>query len=194
MLFRSSAALEHASVSREKSWSLFLEQTEGAMHHAPASLQQEADRHHTLAIERDQLLQTIRTLPGFERFLLQRAFSQLRAAAHAGPVVLLNAAESRCDALIVLADVDRVIHVPLPTFTFQRSTGLQTMLGKLLGHARTIRSDDRDGKSAALRGVSWESLLSTLWHGVVKPVLDALAFSVRRVIPLEFILDPFIRI
>ncbi|KAF8547598.1 hypothetical protein OG21DRAFT_1376151, partial [Imleria badia] len=26
---------------------------------------------------------------------------------------------------------------------------------------------------------SWESLLSTLWNGVVKPVLDALAFSVR---------------
>jgi hypothetical protein len=107
-------------------------------------------------------------------------------------VVILNAAESRCDALIVLADLDHVIHVPLPTFTFQRSTGLQNMLEKLLGHARVIRSDDRKGDPATLRGVSWESLLSTLWNGVVKPVLDALAFSVRDVISLEFIPDPFI--
>ncbi|KAF8552793.1 hypothetical protein OG21DRAFT_1415459, partial [Imleria badia] len=103
----------------------------------------------------------------------------LRASAHSGPVVFLNAAEARCDALIVIAEVDHVIQVPLPNFTFERSAGLQNMLEELLGHARAIPCDDREGGRATLRGVSWESLLSTLWNGVVKPVLDALAFSVR---------------
>ncbi|KAF8553245.1 hypothetical protein OG21DRAFT_1464427 [Imleria badia] len=171
-----STALEHASATRERS-SVLSEQTSSAPHPVTETLQQEADTHRMLAIKRDKLLQEIRRFPGFEQFLLQKQFSQLRASAHSGPVVILNAAQSRCDALIVLAEMDHVIHVPLPTFTFQRSAGLQNMLETLLGHAR---SGDRKGDPAPLRGVSWESLLSTLWNGIVKPVLDALAFSVRH--------------
>ncbi|KAF8132591.1 CHAT domain-containing protein [Boletus edulis] len=173
-----SAALDDAGATREKSLSTFLELTDDAMHRTTRTLQQDADRHRKLAIERDKLLQEIRRLPGFERFLLPKDFPQLRASAHSGPVVILNAAETRCDALILLADVDHVIHVPLPNFTLQRSVGLQNMLGTLLGHARATPFDDRKGK-AATRGVgSWETLLSILFKGVIKPVLDALAFSI----------------
>ncbi|KAF8549931.1 hypothetical protein OG21DRAFT_1552455, partial [Imleria badia] len=174
-----SATLEYASATREKS-SVLSEQSSSATLSATESLKQKAENHRALAIERDKLLQEIRAFPGFEQFLLHKEFSQLRASAHSGPVVILDAAESRCDALIILADLDHVIHVPLLSFPFQRSMGLQNMLEKLLGHARVIRSDDRKGDPAPLRGVSWESLLSTLWNGVVKPVLDALAFSVRE--------------
>jgi tetratricopeptide (TPR) repeat protein len=187
-----SATLEHASATREKSLSALLEQTGSAAHRVMESLQQAADRHRALAIERGELLQEVRGFPGFEQFLFPKEFSQLRASAHTGPVVLLNAAESRCDALIVLADVDHVIHVPLLSFTFQRSAGLQNMLEKLLGHSRVTRCDDREGKSATRGFVSWESLLSTLWNDVVRPVLDALAFSVRGFVSLGFIADPFI--
>jgi hypothetical protein len=68
-----SAALEHASSTREKSLSTLLEQTPSAAHGVSVSLQQEADRHRTLAVERDRLLQEIRRFPGFERFLLRKA-------------------------------------------------------------------------------------------------------------------------
>ncbi|KAF8132583.1 CHAT domain-containing protein [Boletus edulis] len=164
-----SAALDDAGATREQTLSTFLESTDDAMHRTTRTLQQDADRHRKLAIERDKLLQEIRRLPGFERFLLPKDFPQLRASAHSGPVVILNAAETRCDALILLADVDHVIH---------RSVGLQNMLGTLLGHARATPFDDRKGK-AATRGVgSWETLLSILFKGVIKPVLDALAFSI----------------
>ncbi|KAF8436583.1 CHAT domain-containing protein [Boletus edulis BED1] len=172
-----SAALDDAGVTREKSLSTSSESADGAIHGATQTLQQEADRHRTLAIERDKLLQEIRRLPGFDRFLLPKDFSQLRASAHSGPVVMLNAAETRCDALILLADVDHVIHVPLPGFDFQWAARLQNTLRALLGNARITRFDDRKGKLATAGGGSWESLLSTLWNGVVKPVLDALAFS-----------------
>ncbi|KAF8436596.1 CHAT domain-containing protein [Boletus edulis BED1] len=173
-----SAALDDAGATREKSLSTFLESTDDAMHHPTRRLQEDADRHRKLAIERDKLLQEIRRLPGFERFLLPKDFPQLRASAHSGPVVMLNAAETRCDALILLADVDHVIHVPLPGFDFQSAARLQNTLRALLGHARITRFDDRKGKLATGGGGSWESLLSTLWNGIVKPVLDALAFSV----------------
>ncbi|KAG6376835.1 hypothetical protein JVT61DRAFT_1861 [Boletus reticuloceps] len=143
------------------------------MHRTTQTLQQVADTHRTLAIERDKLLQEIRRLPGFNRFLLQKDFSQLRASAHSGPVVVLNAAEHRCDALIVLADVDHVIHVPLPNFTFQRSIDLQGILKSFLRHALV----ERTGQIERWDRGTWESFLSPLWQCVVKPVIDALAFS-----------------
>ncbi|KAI9573121.1 TPR-like protein [Boletus coccyginus] len=172
-----SVALEHASAAREKSLSALSEQSQSAALRATESLQHEADRHRTLATERDKLLHEIRGFPSFERFLLHKEFSRLRPSAHSGPIVILNAAETRCDALIVLADVDHVIHVPLPSFTFKRSAGLQKMVEKLLGHARVIRLDEREGDRATRGGISWESLLSILWKDVVKPVLHALAFT-----------------
>ncbi|KAG6371185.1 hypothetical protein JVT61DRAFT_9807 [Boletus reticuloceps] len=149
------------------------------MHRATQTLQQEADRHRTLAIERDKLLQEIRRLPGFERFLLPKDFSQLRASAHSGPIVILNAAERRCDALIVLADVDHVIHVPLPHFTLKRAADHQILLKTFLRQAHAIRSDERYGEIITWDRGSWETFLAPLWNGIVKPVLDALAFSVR---------------
>ncbi|KAF8129527.1 CHAT domain-containing protein [Boletus edulis] len=172
-----SAALDDAGATREQSLSNVSESTDDALHRPTRTLQQDTDRHRKLAIERDKLLQEIRRLPGFERFLLPKDFPQLRASAHSGPVIMLNAAETRCDALIVLADVDHVIHVPLPSFDFQWAARLQNTLRALLGHARITRFDDRKGKLATEGGGSWESLLSTLWNGIVKPVLDALAFS-----------------
>ncbi|KAF8436591.1 CHAT domain-containing protein [Boletus edulis BED1] len=171
-----STALDHAGATREKSLSTS-ESTDGAIHGATQTLQQEADRHRTLAIERDKLLQEIRRLPGFERFLLPKDFSQLRASAHSGPVVILNAAERRCDALILLADVDHVIHVPLPHFTFNQATNHQILLKTFLRQAHAIRSDERYGKTEKWDRCSWESFLAPLWNGIVKPVLDILAFS-----------------
>jgi len=189
-----STALEGASAAHEKSLSLLLEQTQSSGHRAMESLDQEAGRHRTLAIRRDKLLREIRGLPGFERFLLHKEFSQLRGSAHSGPVVILNAAETRCDALIVLADVDYVLHVPLLDFTLERSVSLQNVLKSLLGPARVIPGEERVGKRAIRGCISWESVLSTLWNGVVKPVLDALSLSVRTVtlLEVEFIADSFI--
>ncbi|KAI9567762.1 CHAT domain-containing protein [Boletus coccyginus] len=193
-----SAASEHVSIPRENSLSPLLEHTQSS---AIRSLQVEADIHRALAIERDELLHEIRRFPGFERFLFHKEFSRLRASAYSGPVVVLNATESRCDALVVLADVDRVIHVPLPNFTFKQSMFLQKMLEKLLGHSRGIHPDERKAKLIASPhdlhpwnpetpdGDSYEFLLSNLWEGVVRPVLDALAFKVCDVMPLEFKLN-----
>ncbi|KAF8436540.1 CHAT domain-containing protein [Boletus edulis BED1] len=170
-------ALDDAGATREKSLTTFSESTDGAIHRATQTLHQEADRHRALAIERDKLLQEIRRLPGFERFLLPKDFSQLRASAHSGPVVILNAAERRCDALIIVADVDHVIHVPLPHFTLKRAADHQILLKTFLRQAHAIRTDERDGKTVTWDRGSWESFLAPLWNGIVKPVLDALAFS-----------------
>ncbi|KAI9573099.1 CHAT domain-containing protein [Boletus coccyginus] len=179
-----SARLKNRGIPRENSLSPLLDHTQSS---AVRPLGVEADTHRMLAIERDKLLHKIRGFPGFERFLLHKEFSRLRTSAHSGPVVILNTTESRSDALIVLADVDHVIHVPLPDFTFERSTVLQKMLERSLGPSRDIHPDERKAKQViassriwnpeTLDGDSWEFLLSNLWNGVVRPVLDALAFQ-----------------
>ncbi|KAF8119907.1 CHAT domain-containing protein [Boletus edulis] len=164
---------EHTGGTDEESLFTFAKQASSAMYRMEEIWQQGTDRLRTLAIERDDLLHEIRRFPGFERFLLQKEFSQLRTSAHAGPVVILNAAESRCDALIVLAHVDHVIHVPLPNINLQRCTDLQHTLKSLVRRVRAIRVGER----APLDEFGWEPFLSPLWKCVVKPVLDALAFS-----------------
>ncbi|KAF8139602.1 TPR-like protein [Boletus edulis] len=168
-----SLATEHTAGTDEESFFTFAKQMWSAIQREKETWQQGADKLRTLAIERDDLLHEIRRFPGFERFLLQKEFSQLRTSAHAGPVVILNAAETRCDALIILAHVDHAIHVPLPNITLERCANLQDTLKSLARRVRSIR----DGERVPLDDSGWEPFLSPLWRCVVKPVLDALAFS-----------------
>ncbi|CCM03325.1 uncharacterized protein FIBRA_05453 [Fibroporia radiculosa] len=108
--------------------------------------------------------------------------SQLAPSAHAGPVVILNASQYRCDALVLLAESDDVLHVPLPDITYEQVENLQKSLNKLLAsHGRVISRMDRAIREVVRRGrttdESFKSILSELWKKVVRPVLDALAFS-----------------
>ena len=85
-----SAALGYAGATREKFWSARLEQTRSAALCTTDSLQQKADRHRTLPIERDKLLKEIRRSPSFEQSPFRKEFSRLRASASSRPVVILN--------------------------------------------------------------------------------------------------------
>ncbi|KAJ7748283.1 hypothetical protein DFH07DRAFT_775743 [Mycena maculata] len=54
----------------------------------PPSLEVIANQSHSLALERDAVLQQIRALPGFERFLSSKPISELLLAAQKGPVAI----------------------------------------------------------------------------------------------------------
>jgi tetratricopeptide (TPR) repeat protein len=86
---------------------------------------------HSLAMEREELLKSIRMLEGFDRFLLPKAISELTPAAHAGPVVILNASRFRCDALVISQQSDLVL-VPLTGFTYNNAQELHKSLKGLL--------------------------------------------------------------
>ncbi|MDO3704725.1 CHAT domain-containing protein [Micromonospora sp. C28SCA-DRY-2] len=74
-----------------------------------------SERRHELAVRRRELLADIRRLPGFADFLRPPVFADLARAAGRGPVVLVNVARRRCDALVVDGGGVRV--VPLPQLT-----------------------------------------------------------------------------
>ncbi|KAI0088787.1 TPR-like protein [Irpex rosettiformis] len=154
----------------------------GSVKTGPDSLDEQAKSHYGFAIQYDKLIQEIRGLEGFEHFLQPRSFSELKAVSSVGYVVVVNVHESRCDALI-LRDTNDVIHVPLPSFSYNQAKDLQTRLRtvlknhRLLGRTRDIYVDeDHHGRGGRTRppneGDELKKILAELWSGVVKPVID----------------------
>ncbi|KAJ7084120.1 CHAT domain-containing protein [Mycena epipterygia] len=144
----------------------------------PQSLQSIAQKSHALVLERNDILQQIRELPGFQRFLLSKTISELSLAANMGPVAVLNTSAYGCDALILVPGLaDEVIHVPLSDFSIQEAKALAKSLASIVG--TTGRSDrlygSREGDIAPEDIFS--HILSELWVKIVRPVLNALAIT-----------------
>ncbi|EUC65932.1 aromatic di-alanine and TPR containing protein, putative [Rhizoctonia solani AG-3 Rhs1AP] len=146
-------------------------------------LENAAQKRRRLAESYDDLLTQIRQASGFENFLRPKRFFELLPAAQNGPVVLINTYLSRCDALVVQTGHNDVMTIPLPNISYHRLTELQGRMEQLLGNmdlirARSIfrRPADMDSEDD-LQSQEFESILSILWKGVTKPVLDALGYK-----------------
>jgi tetratricopeptide (TPR) repeat protein len=152
------------------------------------SLEEAGQRYRALTIQWESMIEEVRSIPSFESFLKPLDSVQLMKAARDGPVVVLNMAKTRCDALALLPELDDVIHIPLPEVTPERVNILIEELKDLLG-SRGLRMR---GERAAKR-VEEETdeegckrILAELWNNLVKPVLDSLAFSVSIVRSCRF--------
>ncbi|KAF7341371.1 hypothetical protein MVEN_01873600 [Mycena venus] len=131
-------------------------------------------RSHDQALERNTLLEDIRRLEGFDRFLLPKAMSELSKAAQGGPVVILNLSDDRCDALVVSPGAPDVVDIFLPEFTPEHAKNLSQSLHGLVHHGgRNERlMGQREGNSDPEEGFAL--ILSELWTRLVKPILNAL--------------------
>ncbi|KDQ50729.1 hypothetical protein JAAARDRAFT_211553 [Jaapia argillacea MUCL 33604] len=121
-------------------------------------------------------LQKVRHMEGFEGFLLPKTYADLcRVAAH-GPVVILNATDSRFDALIIKAPGTEVLHVPLTRFSLDSQRQLAKMQALCRDACPLSRGD---------RGMRWKDKvkspetimkegLAKLWETVVEPIIRAL--------------------
>ena len=119
-----------------------------------------------LNIELNRVVTDIRKLPRFSHFLLPLPFSDLQHAASGGPVIIVNASQYSCDAIVVLLDRDPV-HIPL-RITQQDVRKLSTDLRTL-----TIRARKVDVKKELA------VFLRNLWEQIVSPIVDFL----RTVLP-----------
>jgi CHAT domain-containing protein/tetratricopeptide (TPR) repeat protein len=127
--------------------------------HSPGPDQHERVCH--LNLELQMVVTDIRKLPGLSRFLLPSLFSDLRRAASLGPVIIVNASNYGCDALIVFLDQDPV-HIPLQ-ITRENVRELSTEL-----HTMTSRAKRADvTKELAF-------FLRKLWDQIVSPIVDCL--------------------
>ncbi|KAJ7434940.1 CHAT domain-containing protein [Mycena latifolia] len=132
-------------------------------------------RYHEYAHERDKLLAHIRALTGFESFLLPRKITELSLASIGGPVVVINASEISCDALILLPGLGTdIIHIPLE-LTFEDAEKMGTSLGRVVGGTRSRLNGTREGVPPA--DIQFSQILSKLWSGVAEPILRSLAIT-----------------
>jgi tetratricopeptide (TPR) repeat protein len=146
-----------------------------------SSPEEEGRRYRGLVAEWESIIDQVRRIQGFESFLRPPSSSNLKKAAQNGPVVILNVAKERCDALALLPRFEEAIHIPLPNISSERVAQLQDELKDQL-YSNGIRmrgeraakrvSDEADNESC-------KQILAELWDNLVKPVMDSLAFSVR---------------
>ncbi|KAG1744905.1 uncharacterized protein EDB91DRAFT_1080445 [Suillus paluster] len=117
-----------------------------------------------LTMQWEDVVSRIRILPVFSRFLLPPLFSGLQKAAEEGPVIIVNASQYSCDALII-SSVQDPIYVPLDiawTEVSELSSEFQSLTGQF-------------GSSEHQHELV--SILRKLWDHIVDPVVQALRES-----------------
>ncbi|KAJ8587014.1 hypothetical protein M405DRAFT_742629 [Rhizopogon salebrosus TDB-379] len=130
-------------------------------------VKEEADvvRYMHLVDEWKKIVEEIRKLEGFSRFMLPPLFSDLQDAARDGPVVVLIASDSSCNAIII-RHRQSPINVPLLT----NVTKLQQLVVTL---RQTVQ---RDANAKEPQG-KLITVLRELWVDVVWPVVQNLGES-----------------
>jgi hypothetical protein len=117
-----------------------------------------------LAMQWDDVISCIRMLPDFSWFLLPPLFSDIQKAAEEGPVIVVNASQYSCNALIVLSDQGPV-HIPIDI--------TQTEVSKLSSEFQSVTEQfgysDHQNKLVGI--------LCKLWRVIVGPVVQALRAS-----------------
>ena len=126
------------------------------------------DRVRHLELEFQSIVTRIRQLPFLREFPLSPPFFDLQQAACEGPVIIVNASEYGCDALVVLIDRNPH-HIPL-SITKDGVRGLTSKLGTL-----TVDVMSKDVTT------DLTNILQELWDKVVFPIVHFL----QTVCPLQ---------
>ncbi|MFE7628928.1 CHAT domain-containing protein [Kocuria sp. NPDC057446] len=130
----------------------------------------ETERRREAATELTRVLEKIQARPGFERFLKPHRAKELLPAAAAGPVVLLNVAELRSDALILTSEGIKVL--PLKEIDPQWASEQLTVFLDALDTVHHSSKAPRTAAEAALAKV-----LTSMGKRVTAPVLDCLGYT-----------------
>ncbi|CAH0003936.1 unnamed protein product [Clonostachys byssicola] len=114
----------------------------------------EIDQRYNTGLKLEQVIETIRSHPGFERFLLAPNEDEMKRAAILGPVVIINVSRYRCDALIVERHGLRLLQL------------------------HDLHEGDIKHYAATLDSISVTTqLLEWLWDTIAGPVLDFINFT-----------------
>lgn len=146
---------------------------------ALALYEEKLSQRHRLSEHFEHLVTTARSLPGFDRFMLNDTFAVLRSAATATPIVVLLATDSSCGALLLRNSSSTVQHISFGSDVTAR--GLIRYYYGLHTSRRMVRtaSSQRGMKpSLGAKERLPHDLLSMLWHQVMKPVVDAIGLQV----------------
>ncbi|KAG1747616.1 TPR-like protein [Suillus lakei] len=129
---------------------------------AKVSVEAEAAHYRRLVEEWNRAVEEIREIEGFSRFLLPPLFSDLQDAARDGPIIVLIASESSCDAIIIP-------HKEPPT-SIRLPTNLEKLRTLVVTFQEAVEkeADPKGSQSGLIKA------LRMLWDDVVRPVIEIL--------------------
>ncbi|KAJ3536759.1 hypothetical protein NMY22_g5891 [Coprinellus aureogranulatus] len=156
-------------------------------------LEDQALSHLSLVRQWDRLLQEVRRIPGFERFLTPSTSSTLlRSLPEEGSVVVLNVGDDRSDAIVLSRKADEPLHIPLHDFTSSKAEELHRLLKDVLLEGGLSMRGEEDSLECGLSGRALKpyrkprdteegtlrDILRCLWRDVVNPSVLVLGLSV----------------
>ncbi|KAG2151665.1 CHAT domain-containing protein [Suillus bovinus] len=132
------------------------------------AIEAEETRYRRLVEDWNGTVEEIRKIEGFSRFLLPPLFSDLPDAARDGPIIMLIASESSCNAIIIT-------HKQPPT-SIQLATNLQKLIKLVLDFQEAVEKEagPKGNQTALIKA------LRELWDVVVCPVVENLNGFARR--------------
>ncbi|KIK33128.1 hypothetical protein CY34DRAFT_100157, partial [Suillus luteus UH-Slu-Lm8-n1] len=130
----------------------------------------EADdiRYRRLVEDWNRVVEEIRKFGGFSRFLLPPMFADLQEAARDGPIIMLIASKSSCDAIIIKC-TQPPTSIQLPT-DLEKLTRLVLVLREAIGKEVSPKGN----QTALIKA------LRKLWGDVVRPVVENLGGFAQR--------------
>ncbi len=123
-----------------------------------AAERQMLGRRRRAAVELNQCIEEIRSIPGHERFLLGQTVTQMQECAVDGTIIVINLAEFRSDAIIVSVSTIRTLNLPELSVLGAKDWLNKDWVGR--------RSERKQKNEEYSRYLFW------LWEGCVKQVLD----------------------
>ena len=129
------------------------------------------DDRHLWADRWQTVLREIRALPGFADFLLPLTAARIRAATVAGPLVMVNVARRRSDALVVRPDSVTLVRLPLRWAAMESNVLAFVVAIEVLGRA------ERGSDQARRANEQVDAALRWAWQTVAGPVLAHLGLD-----------------
>lgn len=134
--------------------------------------EEEARQYRQVSSRWDAVVRKIRQKQGFAYFLTPMPYKELRAAAIAGPVVIINASIKRCDAIIITKEGPPRL-IPLPDASL---VGIATMSDDFRG---VLRNTGGLGEEK-MREKQLIPVFRRLWDAVLAPVVEVLLTIVSK--------------
>jgi hypothetical protein len=158
----------------------------GALQHTGDKTSEATMKRRESASELDSLLERIRQVEGYERFLLPRAYLEFRSCTSHGIVVLAVPSDTWTDILIMRSEEVTPTHLRLPSVQVQRLQDWTAELKRSCDESRAAvsRDSERIGYKVTEplpppRALAHLKVLRELWTEVVQPVLASLRLKVR---------------
>jgi tetratricopeptide (TPR) repeat protein len=139
------------------------------------------------------ILKEVRAVPGLERFMLGRTYTQLRETASKHPVVVLVPARGHVYALVIrdaTQEAPDELHLEITSDRLSSIRDTAARVGlRQGGVAQELEMElERAMHISGHKKATALDTLADLWHDVVKPVVDHLQLQVRiRVLPLPLL-------